>query len=140
MNALDLMISQWKLEGIELVAPSSESDVRAVFARLGFTAASDVIDLYTTIGGMRDMDRELWRLWPLEDIERENLETPSRGVLFSDHLISSWCYQLNPNLDDTSSVLINHFDGAPAKQVAATLAEFFEMYKADPVRLLNLGF
>lgn len=96
-----------------------------------------MIALYTSLGGMQEMDKELWRLWPLAEIKSENATASSSGVLFSDYLINCWCYRLKANSNGTSAVLVDHFDGAEPVQVASSLEEFLSLYLIDAARLLD---
>jgi len=86
---------------------------------------------------MEDMDKECWRLWPLEEVRAESATHPHDRVLFSDYLMNCWCYRLKPNTDDTSSVLVDYFDGRQPTVVASTLGEFFEAYAANATLLLD---
>lgn len=137
MQAMAAVVEQWKAEGISLASPVAEAAVQRVFAKLGATATSDVVALYSAMGGMHEMDKELWCLWPLDRIEQENTEASLDGVLFADYLIDSWCYRLKNNGDGTSAVLVDPPDGSSPVQVAGSLDAFFEMYTLDAVRLLD---
>ena len=65
MRSLHKMIERWASEGLVLLPPEPEPLVRATFEKVGSTATSDVISMYAILGGMRDMDKEYWRLWSL---------------------------------------------------------------------------
>ena len=137
MHALVELLARWRNEGLDLAEPVSAAQVQAVFSKLGATATPDVLAMYAAIGGMHEMNRELWCLWPLELIERENVESSPDGVLFSDYMINSWCYRLKNNGDGTSAVWVDPPDGSPSVPAARTLAEFFELYKTDATQLLD---
>ena len=120
-----------------LLAPETTDAVREAFTRVGSRATSDVVSLYSGLGGMEEMDDEYWRLWPLAELKAEKQEQSSYGVLFSDYLLNCWCYRLKPNSDDTSSVLVDSFDGCEPKVISRTLGEFLEAYSVNPTLLLD---
>jgi hypothetical protein len=137
MRSLHKMIERWASEGLVLLPPEPESLVRATFEKVGSTATSDVISMYAILGGMRDMDKEYWRLWSLADIETDNTTSVATGVLFSDYLINCWSYRLVPNDNDTSSIVADYFDDSQCVHVASSLEEFFGLYVEDPYQVLE---
>ena len=136
MHSLHKLIERWKNEGLILLPPEPESAVREAFAKIRATATSDVVAMYSLLGGMHEMDKEYWRLWSLSEIEKENTASAA-GVLFSDYLVSCWCYRLLPNGDDTSSVVVDYFNSDQCIRVAGSLEEFFSMYAANPYQVLE---
>jgi hypothetical protein len=137
MQILAKLVSHWQSEGLTLFAPEAADRVREVFAGVGWNATSDVLLLYASLGGMEEMDKEYWRMWPLQDIESENSEPSRSGVLFSDYLMGCWCYRLRPNADDTSAVLVDYFDEKEPTIVANTLEQFLEAYAVNATLLLD---
>jgi len=131
------MIDRWRREGVVLLPPEPASIVRESFAKIGATPTSDVVSMYAALGGMREMDREYWRLWSLLEVQAENAHGSDVGILFSDYLINCWSYRLVPNSDDTSSVVADYFDFKQCIPVANTLEEFFRMYAENPYRVLE---
>jgi hypothetical protein len=119
------------------VPPCGESIVRATFMDAGVDAPRDLIRLYGAIGGMESHDDELWRLWPLSDVADRKSEANDFGVLFSDYLIDSWAYRIQPNNMDTSAVFLDYYDSKDSILVARTLAEFFDEYVENADRLLT---
>jgi hypothetical protein len=117
--------------------PERDTAVRDAFASVGSVATTDVVNLYGLIGGMDEMDNELWRLWPLAEVRAENKEPSPHGALFSDYLINSWCYRLQPMSPDISAVYVDRFDGKAPTLVASSLAQFFDAYLADARRVLD---
>jgi hypothetical protein len=129
-------LSRWEREKVDSLPGEPEEAVRRAFAQLGVQATSDVVRLYGEIGGMRMMNEELWRLWPLAEVAAQ---TPSpHGVLFSDYCISCWEYRLQPTGNDRSAVYVDRHDSKPPVLLASSLDEFFERYLADARSLLNL--
>ncbi len=137
MQILGDLLKSWQSEGIPLVAPETRASVCEAFARFGSQATSDVVHLYSSFGGMEEMDKEYWRLWPLAEVGSENTQTSRSGVLFSDYLMSCWSYRLRPNADDTSAVLVDYFDDREPVVVANTLEQFFEAYATNATLLLD---
>ncbi len=90
MRSLHKMIERWTSDGLVLLPPESEPAVRATFEKVGAPAASDVVSVDAILGGVREMDKEHWRLWSLADIEIGNTTSVATGVLFSDDLMSCW--------------------------------------------------
>ncbi|MEO3693059.1 hypothetical protein [Roseateles paludis] len=134
-HALFSLLPRWVAEGAEPLPPERPGEVAKVFEHLGSIATPDVVSLYSTLGGMRTMDEEYWRLWTLEEIAAQSFS--EFGVLFSDYLISCWEYRLRPVSETHSSVFVDRFDGSPPALVAATLEEFFQRYATSAQDLLN---
>ena len=131
------MIKRWHGHAVIVLPPATRADVLDTFESIGSVATADVLELYALVGGMHDLDRDYWRLWSLDEIRTENSEPSSFGVQFSDYMIDCWRYRLRPNSNDTSSVLVDYFDGAEPSVIAESVAEFFDLYAAEPMRLLN---
>ncbi len=117
--------------------PERDSEVRDAFASIGSVATTDVVNLYGLIGGMDEMDNELWRLWPLAEIRAENNGPSKHGALFADYLISCWRYRLQPISPDVSAVYVDFGGGQAPTLVAQSLMKFFDAYLTDAPRLLN---
>lgn len=139
MRSLIDLLERWQRQSVGILPPVAPADVRDTFAAVGSVATSDVLALYARLGGMVDMDDEYWRLWSLDEVRLENTKPSPFGVLFSDYMLSCWCYRLRPNSDDTSSVLVDYFDGREPGVVAESIAEFFDEFVADATRLLDPG-
>jgi len=137
MKYLDDLIDGWHAVSLRLLPAASEVEVRKVFRAVGAEATTDVIALFTSIGGMGEMDKEFWRLWTLDEIRSENTEHSANGVLFSDYLIASWCFRLKATSDGTSAVLVDYFDGSDPVVVANTVGEFFRLYSTDATGLVD---
>lgn len=135
MRFINSLLLQWASEGVEPLPPESPDAVREAFACAGMVATTDVIALYGAIGGMRMMDKEYWRLWPLAEVREQR--PSAHGVLFSDYLISCWEYRLKATSSDTSAVYIDRFDNTSPTLVAPSLESFFELYIADASTLLD---
>ncbi len=128
-EALGRLLPRWRAMGVGLLPPVPASNVRAVFNRLGAVATPDVVALYGTIGGMREMDDDnCLRLWSLEEIADQ--PRPDHGVLFADYMISCWEFQLIPASEDQSAVRVVHGDGQ-ALRVGPTLEAFLVSVEHD---------
>lgn len=139
LQLIKKLIPRWNAQHVGLMPASSVHEIRATFAQLGSKASSDVVKLYSAVGGMRVMDDDAcWRLWSLAEIIEENKEPSPYGVLFSDHLIESWCYRLKYETDERSSVYVDYFDSSnlPTKLFDG-LEEFFIAYERDPDAILG---
>ena len=102
MHALRQLLPRWTDEATNPLPPETPSAVEQVFRHLGFAATADVLALYGTLGGMRVMDNEYWRLWSFAEVAEQ---VPSEsGILFSDYLMSSWDYRLKPISPEHSTV------------------------------------
>ena len=136
MKSLNVLVQRWLSENVLPLPGESANAVKAAFGRLGSLATADVIDLYAAIGGMNNMDAELWRYWPLAEIVAENTTSSPFGILFADYMVSSWCYRLKEISQSTSAVYIDFFDGGEPKLIAESLEEFLNKYIEDPTSLL----
>ena len=128
---LQPLIRRWNSERIKLLPPESPANVAAAFERLGSKATRDVVELFSALGGMDDMDSRYLKLWGLHEIERENTVHSEFGPIFADYLISCWCFRLRPVDDETSAVYVDHFN-RPPQRVASSLTEFLATYERDP--------
>ncbi|MFZ6820000.1 hypothetical protein [Undibacterium sp. Ji22W] len=128
MRSLEILVTQWTKENVAPLPPVSASVVSETFARLNAVATSDILYLYSLMGGMENMTGDLWRHWSMDEILAENIEPSEFGVLFADYLISSWCYRAKAKLDNTSAVYVDHFDEKAPILVADSLEEFFDHY------------
>ena len=137
MVDIELLVQRWSEQHSRVLPPASRSEVMAAFGSIGQSPTADVIRLYGHCGGMEVMDDALWRLWPLEEIVRENSEVGESGVLFGDYLICSWCYRLRPVTADVSAVYLDYFDGSEPVQVAPSLEKFFEALWCSPDDVLE---
>jgi hypothetical protein len=137
VRSLPELLSRWEHEKVDPLPGEPAEAVHIAFAKLGVHATSDVVRLYSEIGGMRMMNEEYWRLWPLAEVAAQR---PSpHGVLFSDYCISCWEYRLKPTGNDRSAVYVDHHNSKPPVLLASSLDEFFQRYLADARSLLDLG-
>ena len=132
MTSLDALVNQWRAEGLELLPPESKESIQLTFQKFGIQPTPDVINLYMLIGGMKMMDTNYWRLWSLQEIEKENIENPEFGLIFSDYLINCYCFRIKPIKYSDSEVYIDYFDGKNPKLVAKNLSSFFSLYLQNP--------
>ena len=139
MDSLHTLVNRWQSENVGPLPPYGEAIIRATFLSAGIKPPSDLLYLYGVIGGMDVGTNEMWRLWPLNEVEANKSDANEFGVLFSDYFISCWCYRIRPNDAYTSSVYVDYFDGRQPFLVAQTLKQFFDRYKADADDLLEGG-
>ena len=129
-------LSIWRTAGVQLIDGVSRESVIETFREIGWDATPDVIEMYAQIGGMPEMDSELWRLWPLLEVKAENSAKSVHGVYFSDYLVSCWQFLLVPN-GRSSAVFRDNFDGSEPYQVAESLEVFFAKYLSNPGEVLE---
>jgi hypothetical protein len=128
---LQPLIRRWNKERIKLLPPELPAKVEAAFERLGSKATRDVVDLFSVIGGMDEMDDGYLKLWCLQEMEHENTARSEFGPIFADYLVSCWCFRLRPVNEETSAVYVDHFH-RPPELVAPSLTEFLAIYGRDP--------
>lgn len=131
---LQPLIRRWQSEGVKLLPAEAPAAIKATFERLGSKATREVLELFSVLGGMEEMDEGCLKLWSLQEMEMET-ENSSRsefGPIFADYLLSCWCFRLRPVDDETSAVYVDYFNGNPPEPVASTLAEFLAAYEHDP--------
>ncbi len=136
---LAALLTRWRIDGADILPPCEPAGVEAVFAQLGQPATPEVLTLYTTLGGMATMDGAFWRMWSLDEIVRENKGPPSEwGVQFSDFLIHSHVFRLRTTADGRSEVISDPMSAEhPPARVAASLNEFFALYRNNPDQVLQ---
>lgn len=139
MEIIKILVSEWKKQGIELLLENSLTEIHDAFTRSGRQPTLDVVELYSAIGGMCEMENAAyWRLWSLEEIVERNVEPSPFGILFSDHLMDSWCYRLRYETDNRSSVYVDYFDSRKSpKKLFDGLEEFLIAYSKDPKEILK---
>lgn len=139
MKILDQILLRWQVQNVGLIPGNSVSEIEAAFAHLGCQVSTDVIALYSKIGGMHEMENDAyWRLWSLTEIIERNTEQSAYGILFADHLMDSWCYRLRHETDDRSSVYIDYFDPQKTpEKLFDGLEEFFTAYGTNPDSILG---
>ncbi|NHZ90279.1 hypothetical protein F2P45_14820 [Massilia sp. CCM 8733] len=139
MDSIDLLKTRWEAQGIALLPGESALKVHMAFASAGATPAADVLALYRKLGGMDDMDNAFFRLWPLDEVIKQNVKRSAAGVQFSDYMISCWNFTVKAVDDTRSEVYIDYCDDAQEPLlVAGSLAEFFDICaSAEASRVLN---
>jgi len=137
VNSLQVLANRWKSENLRAFPPYGHAIVRSTFLAAGIEPPKDLIRLYATVGGMEVPDNNLWRLWPLFEVEEQKSQANEFGVLFSDYLLECWNYRVKPNDTETSAVYVDYFDGRQSFLVARTLEQFFDQYVLDADKLLN---
>ena len=147
MNYIDKTIGKWKNESLPAYKPESKNSVYSTFSYVESVAANDLIELYSKIGGMEEMDEEHFRLWSLQEVKEEfdctmqqtNNEkkfVTNFGVQFADHLLNSWVYRVKAVDANNSHVFLDAFDSSEPTLIAKSLHEFFEMFYKDPDSIL----
>ena len=126
-DVLGSLVSRWTSEkDVQPRPPAQADEVRTVFERLGSVATSDVIALYTAIGGMDGCCDEGWRFWPLDEVTAQ--KPSEHGVLFADWMCASLEYRLVPSAGSCSGVQVDGRQG----RIGPTLEAFLSSLEADP--------
>lgn len=123
---------QWQVEPVSLLAPQDIAEVRRALAELGKLATEDMVELYSTTGGMAEgeMDSNCFSLWPLERVLREHRMAKSADVQFADFLIDSHRYAFRfVNASHSKLVEAHEFDGSEqVYELYESVAAFFDRY------------
>jgi hypothetical protein len=136
MDAVEKVVEKWRRDGLDLLKPSSESDVIAAFMKIGGQVSRDVINLYCAVGGMNDEDSFLWSLWSLERVVAENESRSRPHIWFADSMIDAYRYCFKYEGADNSSVCVDWLNGEEPERVANHVNEFFTLYLEDPAKIL----
>jgi hypothetical protein len=133
VNSLARLIARWRTQGLRPLPPEPKHRIEAAFAHFGARPSDQVVQMYSMIGGFEVIDENYWRLWPLDEIAAEPLDSRSAfEVLFSDYMINCWCFRLRPAAHGEMEVLVDYFDQTPPAVIAPNLAAFFDSYLEDP--------
>lgn len=135
-EVLACCVDRWRAEGIPLLPPIGEAEVRAVWGRLGQRVSDDVLLFYSMVGGFggEESDEEFfWCLWPWSRLRERNAEYPGGGVQFCDHSIQVVTWELRFEDERHSSVWTTEGE----VRTAPTLESFLRMYLDDPWQLLQ---
>jgi hypothetical protein len=133
MKPLRRLIGMWKREGVTLLPPADEWDVRVALEGLRKPYSRDVVEVFCVTGGMDGrMDQRCLSLWPLERVRRENQARDDEvDVAFADFLIDSFRYEFHYEDAARSSV----YGGYNRRRLAECVEGFFELCIEDPRRL-----
>lgn len=139
MHVLETLIHCWTEQNVGLQPGCAKHEIEATFSQTGSKASTDVISLYSAIGGMLEMENEAcWRLWSLTEIVVENSEPSPYGVQFSDHMIFSCRYRLKYETESRSSVYVDYSDPkAPPRKLFNGVEEFLTAPATEPGALLR---
>ena len=137
LSNVEALIRNWRRDGVRLLPPRDEGEVRETLGRAGRPVARDLVALYRATGGMEDgeMDGECLTLWTPERVAEENSAHARTPLLFMDFLINSHAYGAQYEDEETSSVYIDHYGAAPARRVAESLDDFLRLCLTDPQKI-----
>jgi hypothetical protein len=127
IEALAKLDRRWRNQGVELESALDRVRVEERFATAGRRVSSDILALYSSIGGMIDgqMDDNNFSLWTLDHAVERNREFGSEHWFFADCLIDSQLYATRIDSIEESSVLkFLTVDYGPT-EIASTVEEFF---------------
>ena len=135
-HSIEVLIRRWQAEPVSLLPPQDVAEVRRTLAELGDLVSEEMVELYSTTGGMADgeMDNNCFSLWPLEEVVREHRMAKTADVQFSDFLIHSHRYAFRFMSASHSKIVEAHeFDGSEqVYELYESATAFFNLY-ADAV-------
>lgn len=122
----------WKKENLYLSKPLSESEIKETFDNLNISLSQDVIEVYSSLGGMLDYgcDSTCFSFWTIEELINEN-KVNSELVFFADFLIQSHQYCFKFEDEFVSSIHI-YWNESEIEKIADSFDEFFENYLTNP--------
>jgi len=137
MKSLDTAIAQWVAEGVSLRPGLAADDIAARLVALERSQSSEVLALFSAVNGMNSGkgDERTFLLWSLDQAVAESPRFAAAYLPFADFLIESCVFLLKRESADVSSVWIQYEGSDEARQVAANLGEFFELFVNSPTRL-----
>ena len=146
MNYLDRVVEKWENESLLVIEPESEALVNSTYSFVGAKTAKDLIELYSKIGGMEEMDANFFRLWSLHEVKEEysrgtpqsveNMAIQNFGVQFADCLVNSAVYRVKAIDTKFTHVYLDRFDSTEPTLLAESLHKFFERFYCDPNSIL----
>ena len=138
MSVFEIFRDRWKNENLDVNPPVDAESIVRCFEQFGISPQQDLLELYKTLNGKGCMDQEMFELWPLARIEKENSSEKERdrtkrfGVLFADYSFSAWEYRIN----SSGQVLIDYYDGKEPEIRGDSIKDFFELMLKDPDEVL----
>lgn len=121
----------WKKEGLSLAKPLLPTQLTRAFEKFNIPISKDVIEVYSTLGGMEDCESELFfSFWSIDQILEEN-EPNSEFIAFADFSIYAHLYYFEYETELTSSIHI-WWSEKDIEKIADSFEEFFENYLINP--------
>ena len=131
------IFEKWQAEGLQVVSPYSEEQIKNSFDKIGKSVSADVLRVYTSFGGIdwnQPMDSNLLSFWTLDQIVAENSARRSELVFFGDFLIFSHLYGYRYENENISSVY-SDFETGEYLKIADSVEDFFRLYLTDPMEI-----
>lgn len=131
-ESLKKVAETWHRECLKIVEPKSAEEIIKKFANLKAPISQDVIQVYSTLGGIEDgeMDSTLLSFWDIDKILEEN-KSYSGLLDFADFLIYSHLYSFKFENEFVSSIHI-WWSEKDTEKIADSFEEFFENYINNP--------
>lgn len=138
----------WQRSGLAIQPGVDPAAIRAFEAKYEVHLPADLRSYFLVVNGTGpDMDPDLYRFWPLEEVkpveEELNEVYPDRYsylgcFVFADHCISCWDYaaRLECHGETAGPVFRATGTNPPREQMAASFVEFIEMYLASPNNII----
>jgi hypothetical protein len=134
MEIFEAYKGRWIKEKLDVHHGKDKKTIIKCFESFGVTPKTDLLALYHALDGKGNMDENLFRLWSLDEIQKENnsdreMERAVKfGVLFSDYFINSCCFRVNKN----GEVLVDYFaEGEEPILRSNSVFEFFQLMAND---------
>jgi hypothetical protein len=133
-DAISRVVENWRRSGLKLLPGVQKASLMQQLHGLNRQISRDVLLLYSTTGGFADYDTDphFWSLWELPRVVSENAKYERPYILFADWAISAWCYCFRYENTETSSVLVDYFDGKKPRVISPSVGEFFSHYLTHP--------
>jgi hypothetical protein len=139
-EVLDRVRSRWRNEQLILAPPMGERELLERFLTLGVNANSEILKVFSTLGGFADddLDSECLTFWTVDKILTEN----QRGwvmdrsyIHFADFLIDSHTYAFRINDSALTAAVYCHWDSNYIVKICDSFEAFFDFYLFDPAKL-----
>jgi len=155
MSLVDRLAKHWNLTDVTPDARATGNAIAAFENQFALTLPPDVRAFYERFSGLLDMDDDLNRFWPIDELNTvpaivepysglpnysgiaNRLPEAERYFAFADHSIWVHIYALHladPPDSDTSIVWIA--DGNTFDIISDTFVGFWELYLTSPERIL----
>ena len=133
------VVEDWERRGIELLPGIEKNHLIETINGMDCKVSRDVMELYTSTGGFAEYetDEHLWSLWSLSRLVSENADYERPYILFADWAVSAWCYCFRYESEQTSSILVDYFDGTNPRIVSPSVDAFFSQYLQDASKITD---
>jgi len=151
MSFIDRLARHWGLESVTPDPRSTRDAIAAFERRFGVNLHPDVRAFYERFNGLHEMDSDLNRFWPIDEIDTvpaivetyggipnfsgiaNRLPNASQYFAFADHSIWVYVYALRLTDDPNSGSSVAWIADANTFDILTdTFSGFWELYLSDP--------